>query len=79
MVGRAYASTVPVLRILLRYWRGAKLVVNIHLGPGGKVGFMPVFRNGHSTAPVTKRSNACTGQLVPGEGWRGAGVVQPQS
>ena len=26
-----YASTSPVLQILLRYWRGTKLVVNFHL------------------------------------------------
>ena len=27
-----YASTVPVLQFLLRYWRGTKPVVNSHLG-----------------------------------------------
>ena len=46
MVGHAYASTAPVLQILLQYWRSPKPVVNFHVGPGGKVGFMPVFTNG---------------------------------
>ena len=32
VVGRAYASTMPVLQILLRYWHVTKLVVNSHLG-----------------------------------------------
>ena len=31
VVGRAYASIAPVFQILLRYWRGTKLVVNFHL------------------------------------------------
>ena len=32
VVGRAYASTAPVLQIFLRYWRGTKPIVNFHLG-----------------------------------------------
>ena len=45
-VGRSYASTVPVLQILRQYWRGTKPIVNFHLNPGVKVGFMPAFTNG---------------------------------
>ena len=55
MVGRAYASIAPVLQVLLRYWRGTEPDVNFHLGQGGKAGFMPVFKNWHSTAPVGKK------------------------
>ena len=32
VAARAYASTTPVLQILLRYWRGTKSIVNFHLG-----------------------------------------------
>ena len=32
VVSRVYASTISVLQILLRYWRGLKPVVNFHLG-----------------------------------------------
>ena len=32
VIDQYYASTVPVLKILLRYWRGTKPVVKFHLG-----------------------------------------------
>ena len=36
--------------------------------PGGKVGFMPVFRNGRVPHQLSTRNNVSTGQLIPGRG-----------
>ena len=50
-----YASTAPVLKILLQYWRGTDPVVNFHLGPGRKVEF-----SNQVSANNRLRSNANT-------------------
>ena len=48
-----YASTAPVLQILLLHWCGTKPIVNFHLGPD-----QSDFNNGRSNVPVLPDAGA---------------------
>ena len=57
MVGRAYASTAPVLQIFLWYWRCTKPVINFHLGMPLVANFSPNSGRQHLFS-VQKRADS---------------------